>query len=288
MVNINKKGASHADWAISLGIFLLYILSMLMIIQPGVQPIYKEDRLLKIAKDNYMAMTEYRFYKTPVVIDTTGMAFAGPGSYMVTINGDMPFAGDENTYAITGADGVPLDRFYISFAVGKISFDANILAGRNTFYVISNSRAFGDPQAYSRASPAAATEISNNAAPLANFTSHFGTTEILAGVDEEPLMTDVNTAGGVLCGDDDAQYVALKRLWAYPAGKEFTTYYTTTASPRYTAADVVGICDQTEPYEQANVFVEEWATRLFQTSDDPAVGGRYGNTMPIRMGVKVW
>ncbi len=280
MMNINKRGASHADWAISLGIFLVYILSMLMIIQPGAQPIYKEDRLLKIAKDNYKADTDYRFYKTPLIIDTTDKDFAGAGAYTVRIEGDLPFSGDGNDFGVAAedADGnlVPLDNFEIVLsetADDRIIFINNVESGRNAFYVISNAKAAGEPDTYERiAVPPTDSYISD---ARNNFTLIFGSTEVLIGVDEAQL------AGGAVVCSTPEDYADMKEAWAYPAGKDFATFYADGSSPRYSA--LIDVCNMAEPYEQASVFVEEWAARVFGTAD-----GKYGNTQPIRMVVRVW
>ncbi|MBU2638801.1 MAG: hypothetical protein KJ955_07545 [Nanoarchaeota archaeon] len=274
-MNIGKSGASHADWAISLGIFLVYILSMLMIIQPGAQPIYKEDRLLKIAKDNYKNSTSYSFYKTPLIIDTADLDFAGADTYTVRVEGDLPFAGDGNDFAVAiGVDGnlVPLDNFEIVLADGadRIVFISSVAVGKNTFYVISNARAVGVPDGYPDRGTVLPTDSYISDARL-NFTLVFGSTEVLTGVDEAQL-----TAGSVVCAIP-GHYAALKEAWAYPASKDFVTFYAGGSSPRYTALNEV--CNQSQPYEQASVFVEEWATRLVNKT---------GVTEPIRMVVRVW
>lgn len=43
-----KKGASHVDWAISMSIFLVYVLLMFIFLKPGSQPVYNENTLLNI------------------------------------------------------------------------------------------------------------------------------------------------------------------------------------------------------------------------------------------------
>lgn len=41
-----KKGATHVDWAISMSIFLVYVLLMFIFLKPGSQPTYSENTLL--------------------------------------------------------------------------------------------------------------------------------------------------------------------------------------------------------------------------------------------------
>ena len=295
---MNKRGASHADWAISLGIFLLYILSMLMIIQPGVEPFYREDQLLKIATDNFKENTAYSFYKTPLIINTAavGVDFAGPGSYMITLKDVFPFSGDVNYYAITDALGVPLPNFKIVDDWSEISFDSAIIAGENRFYLISNKPAIGYPDIYSRDVPTGSPEISDDTVslpehPTANFTLIIGSTEATYGVSEALLARNVND-GGANCmlpeSEIEDNYVTLKGMWKYPRSKDLSLYYVDGSSPQYELAALQNVCIASQPYAQANVFVEEWATRMFKASENPAIGGRYGKSNPIRMGVKVW
>jgi hypothetical protein len=212
-------------------------------------------------------------------------------NYMVTLNDVFPFSGDVNFYAVTDALGVPLPNFKIVEGWTQISFDAFINnAGENRFYIISNKPAIGTSDTYSRNVPTGSPEISDTAVPTANFTLTIGSTEALYGVSETLLKQEVSLPDykGVSCQTGTAEeqedkYNDLKTIWSYPKSKDFTTYYVEGSSPQYTIDKFHGICNQTQPYEQANVFVEEWATRMFTTAN-----GKTGEINPIRMGVKVW
>ncbi|MFA5887952.1 MAG: hypothetical protein WC852_04555 [Candidatus Nanoarchaeia archaeon] len=284
---MNKRGASHADWAISLGIFLLYILSMLMIIQPGVEPFYREDQLLKIATDHFKENTAYSFYKTPLIINVAGMELPVSADYMVTLNDAFPFSGDVNNYAVTDALGVPLPNFRIAEDWSQISFDAFIdNAVENKFYIISNKPAIGVSDTYSRNVPVLSPEITDTAVPTANFTLTIGSTEATYGVSESLLARLVNDGGANCMLPEykiDENYVTLKGMWKYPTSKDLSLYYVEDSSPQYEITDLKNVCAAAAPYAQANVFVEEWATRMFTTAN-----GKTGEVNPIRMGVKVW
>lgn len=285
---MNKRGTSHADWAISLGIFLLYILSMLMLIQPGVQPFYKEGELLNIVTENYRLSTSFVFYKTPLVIDTTGLEFT-PGSpdYLVTINTVFPFSGSPNDYAVTDADLVPLDNFYIAFEWDTVRFNAPIIPDvPNKFYIISNKPADGISLPYDDRGTLdlGQPEIFKDT----NFALTIGSTEVLQGVSAELLARDVD-AGGINCQagtpeEQAAKSDALKASWGFPRSKDFMIFYANTASAMYNPEDapagsIIPVCRQELPYEQASVVVEEWATRIVD---------ELGNTAPIRMVARVW
>lgn len=285
---MDKRGANHADWAISLGIFLLYILSMMMIIQPGVQPFYKEDELLKVVTENYKAYTSFVFYKTPIIIDTTDTATVA-GTYTVTINGPLPFSGSINSYAVIDSEGnkMPL---YIADGFASMSFDAPIIKGINLFYIISNKLGDGTSIEYQRDSPAFSSVIENDVGYILTI----GSTETLQGVSDALMVREVDDESsplpGVNCEDTNAEqkqikYEMLKRVWGFPRSKDFLIFYTDTASAQYATENIQPVCMAAVPYEQANVVVEEWATRMFVPNGD---GEYMGETQPIRMVARVW
>ena len=49
---MDKKGGGHVDWIISIGIFLIYLLSMFVLIKPGIIPTHDSDTLLDIIEEN--------------------------------------------------------------------------------------------------------------------------------------------------------------------------------------------------------------------------------------------
>ncbi|MDD4878156.1 MAG: hypothetical protein PHO02_03915 [Candidatus Nanoarchaeia archaeon] len=304
---MDKKGASHADWAVSLGIFLLYILSMLMLIQPGVQPFYKNDELLNVVTENYKNETSFVFYKTPLVIDTIKGDFTPESmEYLVTINAAFPFSGLPNDYAITGEDMVPLENFYIANDWSVVRFKAPITdTPDNKFYIINNKLADGSSKSYldrGDASPGSGLEISNSdiAPHTPNFTLIIGSTETLQGVSADLLERDVDD-GGINCLDADEtaherKYNAIKGQWGFPRSKDFIVLYSNIASAQYNPTDydsvenptgnIIPVCRYELPYEQASVVVEEWATRMFVPNE---ISGEYlGETKPIRMVVWLW
>jgi len=54
-----KKGASHVDWAISMSIFLVYVLLMFIFLKPGSQPTYNENTLLNTVYSGLKDDTTY-------------------------------------------------------------------------------------------------------------------------------------------------------------------------------------------------------------------------------------
>src|SRR3989338_4848371 len=56
---MNKRGASHTDWAISMAIFIMYILLLIIFLKPGVAPIYKPEGLMQLVEDNFFEETSW-------------------------------------------------------------------------------------------------------------------------------------------------------------------------------------------------------------------------------------
>lgn len=49
-----KKGSIHVDWVISMGIFLVYLIALLILIKPSYKPSYEEDVLTTMIKDEFL------------------------------------------------------------------------------------------------------------------------------------------------------------------------------------------------------------------------------------------
>lgn len=65
---MNKKGG-HVDWAISIGIFLVYLIGMFILLRPGITPVYKPDSLLKIIEDQFMNNITWEVKEIPIILD---------------------------------------------------------------------------------------------------------------------------------------------------------------------------------------------------------------------------
>ena len=65
---IKKRGSTHVDWVMSIGIFLIYLLALFIIIKPGVREIYSEDTLLSIVENNVKGNIVWTIKETPLFI----------------------------------------------------------------------------------------------------------------------------------------------------------------------------------------------------------------------------
>lgn len=273
-----KKGATHADWAISLGLFLVYILTMFMILQPGVQPVYVEEQLLDVVKVGLDEKASFVLAKTPLIIDTSKGVFEGEGDYTIEVTGTLPFENGGNKAAVFTEDGEYIDESLIDKESGKLSFVGHIVPGVNRFWVYEIRYPEDGQEAYTYDNsfpvPALEPKITDD---KGNFTYTFGSPEVLRGFDMASLDENVFNHG-ILC-ENEEHYTTLKARFNFPENKEFTIYYVGKSTPRYAEEDVMDICDIAEPFEQASVFTQEWATNSLD---------KEGKMQPMRINIKVW
>ncbi len=65
-----KKGVSHIDWIVSMGLFIIYVLVLFIFIRPGYQIINEGNILLKIVEDNFKEQAYWTMIKIPLFINT--------------------------------------------------------------------------------------------------------------------------------------------------------------------------------------------------------------------------
>jgi len=63
-----KKGASHVDWAIGTGIFVVFMILTITFLRPGTEPMYKGSVLMQIIEDNLKQDAYYEVEKQILVI----------------------------------------------------------------------------------------------------------------------------------------------------------------------------------------------------------------------------
>lgn len=64
---MDKRG-SHADWAISMGIFLVYLLVLFIIIRPGTEKVYDEKILLDIVEGKFNEEVKWTVKMSPLFV----------------------------------------------------------------------------------------------------------------------------------------------------------------------------------------------------------------------------
>lgn len=62
-INIGKKGGIHVDWAISMGLFLVYVILLFIILRPGAYAEHKPESLFTIIETPFFNNTLVRIYE---------------------------------------------------------------------------------------------------------------------------------------------------------------------------------------------------------------------------------
>ena len=256
---MQKKGASHADWAISLGIFLVYVLGLFIMIQPGVTPVFRNDNLMNIVRtsfmDNQVIMT-----KTPIYISDVQSEEDGCTLYKYEINLDLK----KGDYELIDREGKSINFQEIK---NKISFDYNSKED-NIFYLL-----------YSDADIFAEEHVTI-------LKLDFGFVRIIpktCEVDfEYSIGSEVSTKGfskdvlrDLSCNQES--YEKLKEKWNFPPNKDFMFMIYDGAGYMYEAPTYE--CSVADVYEQADVFVDEFVIYVFEND---------GTLKPMRVNMRVW
>lgn len=63
-----KKAATHIEWVISMGIFLIFIISLFIVLKPGYKQPFAGDTLLNILEDNFNEEVYWTIKTTPLII----------------------------------------------------------------------------------------------------------------------------------------------------------------------------------------------------------------------------
>jgi|TARA_Y100000310_G_scaffold38954_1_gene36549 hypothetical protein len=233
------KGASQVDWAISMGIFLIYVLGLLVFLRPGIQPVLENNLLISIIQDNLEEEVNVKLKRTPLFINISDNTKKSPppsGSYKLEINDPLPFEGKEEEFAL-----LDKDNNFVNFDLTsgkKLRFDGLVKKGElNLFWLL-----FLENDSYNNLNPIEDADINNEK----NFSYSYGVTEEIVGIDYDKLILL------------DQNVDRLKEKWNFPKSKDFSIILINTTSSQYNQSSVVFSYNEKKETQQTNVFVREW------------------------------
>ncbi|MFC1754396.1 hypothetical protein ACFL96_13560 [Thermoproteota archaeon] len=174
MVRLKKKGLQQADWAISIGIFTIYLVVFFIAMKPLLTPPSKIDSLLSRAEDNFLENTTVTVERVPILVaeetdyayepviidfpypwDTDDMALSegyfvldsdrllfiantsGTRSYSIAHSADLDDA-DPELALISNADQADVEGFKLEFSEGipsRYTYDGEFRIGSLNIYV---------------------------------------------------------------------------------------------------------------------------------------------------------
>jgi len=184
---MNKKGLSYIDWAISFGIFIIYLLIVFILITPNLARDYDNDFLTSIIKEGLEEDTYIKLSIYPLFVE--------PGGHMDDITLNLPpsytFLNDTNMIILDESS----NKLEMGASGGDLSFIYAFKA-TNKFTIIHS-----DELVYSNAI--------SSLSPSIDFNYTIGVKESLKGI----YVPYFNTL--------PADYRSLKSQWNFPTSKEF-------------------------------------------------------------------
>lgn len=254
------KGTSQVDWAISIGIFLIYVLGLIIFIRPGLQPVMENNLLISILQDNLKDDVYATVEKTALFINISDDTKESPpqsGLYKIEINDELPLEGNKNEFAILNKD-----KNILNFDITndkKIKFDGFVEQGKlNLFWIL-----YFKGNNYKNNNPSELTSINNQK----NFSYSLGVRENIQGIDFDKLK------------NLNPDMKVLKDNWSFPESKDFSIILANTTKKQYQQSDIIFSYNLNESEDQSNVFVKEWKDWIINNK-----GELYGVILNVRVG----
>tara|TARA_Y100000034_G_C6896799_1_gene413633 strand:- start:1789 stop:2514 length:726 start_codon:yes stop_codon:yes gene_type:complete len=126
---MKKRGATHIDWVISIGIFIVYVLILLVWIKPSYKPVFEEESLITIIKHNIEKDHSIEVGKTLLILE--GCTAAG-NKETFTLSNYLPGLGVGNFDVIKVIDNT---RALYKSGVTIGLYDASL---RNEYWIIGS------------------------------------------------------------------------------------------------------------------------------------------------------
>lgn len=102
---------SHLDWAISMGIFIVAILTIFMFLKPGSEPLYPKESIMPVVENNFVNDVYWTVKKVPLIINNCQTVEGNPWSVDVNINGQWSSVNKTN-YGPEDGEGIYWLTFY--------------------------------------------------------------------------------------------------------------------------------------------------------------------------------
>jgi len=227
-----KTGAMHLDWMVSMGIFLLLVLSIFIFFKPGAEPAYSKNYLLPIIENNFKKSVYYSIERIPISAENINIESEGITFLELDFAGNFPVC-NADTIKYNVVDSSSFDD--INFKIvdldcgtksGKIQLKPNnqLITGNNNikFYLLYSDNFTTDHSGKFDCRTTIVDGNPKNCVPVEGM--KMGVSEIITGLNKKILVSDHdldgNDDGGYLNYIND-NYATIKTEWNYPMTKEF-------------------------------------------------------------------
>lgn len=132
---MNKRGDTHIDWIISLGIFIVFILLLLVWIKPGYEPKYEEETLIDIVKNGIEKDFTWEVSKTLLRLDCNQL-----GTYAFNLDDYIHGVGSGKINVIAIKDSGEEKAVF----TGALTIKLYSAGGKNKYWVVSSDALYED------------------------------------------------------------------------------------------------------------------------------------------------
>jgi len=251
-----KKGVSHIDWVVSMGLFIVYVLILFIFIKPGYRPIDEGTILLKIVEDDFREDSYWNIDKVPLFITVSEEQYDSPGCkedgvYKNKLEiKDFPFEWNNNFFI--KKDSSYIESYLKSEAITKyldIVAD-DIGQGTNTYFLLHSQ----DPSVV--------------------YDSSFGKTIIQPPFTNPDCFDYIFGVSEKLSGLKSTGRLSISKYPDYPNTREFAiTIYNKDGTTAYSYSTAG------EPPVNINVYVKQWGDWILNND---------GTTIPVTVNIRAW
>lgn len=207
---MNKKGAIHVDWAVSMALFVLFIIGILVFLKPGVLSLYDDEYLASLVVHEVINRSTVRLEEVPITFTPTqsvvSLSFSdpfplcgdtNPEKYVIIKQGQaLPASADPKNYEIVVNDAC--------VAVVRVQ---GLVQEKQTIRLVHFASGTWQNGAVSCVEPSCET-IGQNLRSV-------GVKETKKGIGDSTLRSVLNSL------NDDAGYNAFKQQIRFPSRKAF-------------------------------------------------------------------
>lgn len=240
----DKRGAIHVDWAISMGIFLIYVIFLFTLIKPGYYEEFKPENLFTIVEGNFIKNTVTSVKEIQFVIESCGG------------NGNFKLEDSNGRYKFSELfrDGVLINKDDGSVTTPGISIgnQINIICGEPNYPIINKDSwvvftATSYPNVHLdfaniNSVPKYLTTCNHPSGKVENCKASLGAITEFKGLDES-YVNELKTKS----------YSNLLNEWGFPTNKKFNITVTNLRDQ-----NIMEISDGETPLEGINIFVKEF------------------------------
>jgi len=202
-----KKGASHVDWIISMGIFLVYILGVVVFIKPGLAPAYSPDELFDVVEGGLIEDVELTVQRLPLYVKFPDELPEEP--YYFEIGSGLPFDSDILSKLVMYNDDLKTKVGADFDLKNKFQFSPSVSSGDEKNYFII----------YNPEGPSGVGLGSGGKIRISDQDYEFGIIQNIKGVSQSKITGFKDTN----CSEVD--YDLLKSEWKLPVDKEIEINY---------------------------------------------------------------